>query len=117
MILDCVILLVLVVAVVSGVYTMERHKDYFATFRCVHLIHCEPGAMLYVINNTSTAWCTIDIVLRVMTVSEAGFSNSRWAVIWLAWHFGSAMIAIALHCTTNALLNNRDGSGKYGCRS
>lgn len=117
MILDCGIFIVLVVAVVSGVYTMERHKDYFATFRCVHLLHCEPGAMLYVINATSTAWCTIDIVLRVMTVSEDGFSNSRWEFIWLVWHLGSAMIAIALHCTTNALLNNRSGSINNGCRS
>lgn len=116
MIYDLCIFFVLVVAVVSGVYTMERHKDYFSTFRFCHLIRCEPGAMLYLVNNTSTAWCTIDIVLRVMTVSEAGFSNSRWAFIWLVWHFGSAMIAIALHCTTNTLLNRRTGTGNE-CRS
>lgn len=94
----------LLLAIGTGVYTMERHKQSFQEFEFGDILKGKPTALLYLLNATSTAWCLIDIVLRVTSMSKNGLANDTLPLVHILWHTGSALISVVLHYTTHILL-------------
>ncbi len=108
MIADIGVCILLGVGVATGLWTMQRHHEYFSEFTLGDLFRCRLDGWMYVLNLISTAVCLVDIVLRIGFVSEFGWSVSRWQRLWLLPHTSYALISIMIHCITNALLS-RDG--------
>lgn len=122
---DLIVVVLLGAGVVTGLWTIERHHNYFSDFTVMDLWRCRMDGWLYVLNLSSTAWCVSDIALRIGWVMDVGWNDGggdKWAMLWLAQHAASAVLAILIHCITNALLNRagfcrmcqRPWSGRHG---
>ena len=119
MICDIIVCCMLAVASATGVWTMQRHQDYFSNFDVGDLWAGRMDAWLYVLNSLSTAWCVADIALRAGWIYDVGWGDSgggnKWALLWLSQHALSAVVATLIHLVTNVLLT-RDGYCRLCCQ-
>ena len=107
---DIIVICLLLLGVVSGLFTMQRHHAYFKSFRFSDLFGGRLDAWLYLLNQASTAFCLFDAAARFLWLQEVAWTNSgsRWQAIWLSLHAFSAIVAIGWHWVTNRLLQRDD---------
>ena len=114
MVFDIIVVCLLAVSVGTGVWTIEVHHDYFSDFAVPDLLRGRIDGWLYVLNLCSTAWCAVDIVLRVgwlFDVDASRVMSRQWFILWMGLHAASAVIATMIHVITNYLLR-RERAGE-----
>ncbi len=84
-------LVLLVGAVVSGVWTMQRHHAYFSDFRVCDIWRGRLDGWLYVANSASTTLCLIELVLRSQYLLTADPFTEKWNWLWMGFHSCSAL--------------------------
>lgn len=111
MILDIIVCILLVIAVFTGLRTIQIHQAYFREFRVPDLLAGRLDGWLYLMNSFSTAWCIVDLVLRIGWAVDMGWTDTvglKWSLLWLGQHAGFAINAIIIHLVTDSLLDRTE---------
>ena len=110
MLWDWIVVAMLLCGLGTGVYTIQRHHDFFRDFRMPDLFRGRFDACLYLLNVLSTSFCLIDAGSRILWLYEVGWDaqTARWRLIWLSLHACGALLATGFHLVTNRLLDRKD---------
>ena len=105
---DLSIIVLLCVAVGSGLYTIHRNADYWKSFTCAELFQCQTLPVIYVLVVLSTSLCVVDIAFRLQWAVEMGWEHAGgvWAFKWLVLHAGIAGNSTMFHVIANRLLRD-----------
>lgn len=107
---DLIVLVLLIIAVATGLWTLHRHSHKFIAFRTHDIVAGRLDARLYVITTASTSVSLIDAFLCLYWLFNGGWDavGLHWHWMWLTLHTGYALTIIGIHRLFNRLLSNTD---------